>query len=63
MSIPVPVNGKTAVHLLDENLEEVPVENGRINITVPGNWGRNPKDQGGLIIMAKTNAQAAHRRR
>lgn len=46
MSIPVPVNGKTAVHLLDENLEEVPVENGKINITVPGNWGAILKIKG-----------------
>lgn len=47
MSIPVPVNANTAVHLLEPELEEVPIENGKINLTVPGNWGAILKIKGG----------------
>ena len=47
MSIPVPVNADTAVHLLEPELEEVPIENGKINLTVPGNWGAILKIKGG----------------
>lgn len=46
MNIPVPVNVKTAVHLLDSELAGVPVENGKITITVPGNWGAILKIKG-----------------
>ncbi|RHR56067.1 alpha-amylase [Clostridium sp. AF18-27] len=47
ISIPVPVNANTAVHLLEPELEEVPIENGKINLTVPGNWGAILKIKGG----------------
>lgn len=47
MDIPVSPAAGRAVHLLDPELEEIPVENGKIKLTVPGNWGAILKIKGG----------------
>ena len=46
MDIPVPASGSVAVHLLDESLAPIPVENGRIHISVPANQGAILKIKG-----------------
>ncbi len=46
ISIPVPMSASQAVDLLEENGTPVPVENGKINLTLKGNWGAVLKIKG-----------------
>lgn len=46
LSIPVPTDASQAVDLLEENGTPVPVENGKINLTLRGNWGAVLKIKG-----------------
>lgn len=46
ISIPVPMSASQAVDLLEENGKPIPVENGKINLTLKANWGAVLKIKG-----------------